>query len=388
MWQRRVEFQLLQPIAFVLRHGNPKMAVMEDQCPEWAEANRPRVLDGARLARRPPRGRARSSPARASASPTSPRWSRSTSSGRPASRCPRPARRLAAWRAEPRRRARRWRPERCPPPTRAADLAALAWQLELGADEAIGEAPVNRFDRAAAPRRRAAPPPAAVAAPLRRVGASRRRWRRPAAISAALRAAHGGLRGLRAEAGRAQPGLRRRRPARAGDDRSARRRGATRTWPGCPSSGARGSCSTGCWRRSGCRGGPSDPARGGLHHQRAALAAAAEPRPVGRRGGDAGAVPLPPHRAGRARRCWWCSARRRRARCSRPPTGSPGCAGAGRPGAASRCCHLPPGGAAARPAEEARGLGGPAGAAARLDGRRRWRRLTPAAPSCRCASRC
>ena len=27
-----------------------------------------------------------------------------------------------------------------------ADLAALAWLLELGADEAIGEAPVNRVD--------------------------------------------------------------------------------------------------------------------------------------------------------------------------------------------------------------------------------------------------
>lgn len=46
MWQRRVEFDLLLPVAFVLRHGNPKMAVMEDQCPEWAEANRPRVLAG------------------------------------------------------------------------------------------------------------------------------------------------------------------------------------------------------------------------------------------------------------------------------------------------------------------------------------------------------
>jgi glutathione S-transferase len=43
MWNRRVEFQLLAPIAAVLRHGNPKMAVMEDQCPEWAAANRPRV---------------------------------------------------------------------------------------------------------------------------------------------------------------------------------------------------------------------------------------------------------------------------------------------------------------------------------------------------------
>ena len=44
MWSRRVEFQLLAPVAAVLRHGNPKMAVMEDQCPAWAEANRPRAL--------------------------------------------------------------------------------------------------------------------------------------------------------------------------------------------------------------------------------------------------------------------------------------------------------------------------------------------------------
>lgn len=45
MWQRRVEFQLLLPIAFVLRHGNPAMAVLERrQCPEWAEINRPRVV--------------------------------------------------------------------------------------------------------------------------------------------------------------------------------------------------------------------------------------------------------------------------------------------------------------------------------------------------------
>ncbi|RMF36853.1 MAG: glutathione S-transferase [Alphaproteobacteria bacterium] len=47
MWQRRVEFQLFMPIGFVLRHGNPAMQVLERvQCPEWAEANRPRVLEG------------------------------------------------------------------------------------------------------------------------------------------------------------------------------------------------------------------------------------------------------------------------------------------------------------------------------------------------------
>jgi DNA polymerase len=41
---------------------------------------------------------------------------------------------------------------------RAALLAALAWQAELGADEAIGETPVDRFAEAA---RAPAPPPAA-----------------------------------------------------------------------------------------------------------------------------------------------------------------------------------------------------------------------------------
>jgi glutathione S-transferase len=46
MWSRRVEFGLLLPAAAVLRHANPKMAVMEDQVPAWAEANRPRVLAG------------------------------------------------------------------------------------------------------------------------------------------------------------------------------------------------------------------------------------------------------------------------------------------------------------------------------------------------------
>jgi len=38
----------------------------------------------------------------------------------------------------------------------AADLAALAWQVEVGADEAIGEEPVNRFEAPAPPARRSA----------------------------------------------------------------------------------------------------------------------------------------------------------------------------------------------------------------------------------------
>ena len=53
------------------------------------------------------------------------------------------------------------------PDTRAALLAALAWQIELGADEAIGEAPINRFAPpkadAADPGRDATPKPPAAA---------------------------------------------------------------------------------------------------------------------------------------------------------------------------------------------------------------------------------
>ncbi len=49
----------------------------------------------------------------------------------------------------------------------AAALAALAWQVELGADEAIGEAPVNRFDLPPpAPAPRPEPVPAPAVAPV------------------------------------------------------------------------------------------------------------------------------------------------------------------------------------------------------------------------------
>jgi DNA polymerase len=43
-------------------------------------------------------------------------------------------------------------------------LAALEWQIELGADEAIGETPVDRFALDAAPRPAAAPPALSVPA--------------------------------------------------------------------------------------------------------------------------------------------------------------------------------------------------------------------------------
>jgi uracil-DNA glycosylase family 4 len=77
---------------------------------------------------------------------------------------------------------------------RAALLAALAWQVELGADEAIGEAPIDRFGLAdPPPRRPAVPAPVAavVTAPVPEAEA-------PAVESAAaLAAACGDLAALR-----------------------------------------------------------------------------------------------------------------------------------------------------------------------------------------------
>ncbi len=47
MWSRRVEFQLMLPIAAVARHGIPAMKVLEgEQCPEWAAFNAAKVQDG------------------------------------------------------------------------------------------------------------------------------------------------------------------------------------------------------------------------------------------------------------------------------------------------------------------------------------------------------
>ena len=46
MWQRRVEWRLLLPIAHVFRHTHPHMAQLENpQVADWAAANRPRVLE-------------------------------------------------------------------------------------------------------------------------------------------------------------------------------------------------------------------------------------------------------------------------------------------------------------------------------------------------------
>jgi glutathione S-transferase len=44
MWQRRIEFGLLVPVAFAFRHQHPGAAHLESpQIPEWAELNRPRA---------------------------------------------------------------------------------------------------------------------------------------------------------------------------------------------------------------------------------------------------------------------------------------------------------------------------------------------------------
>jgi glutathione S-transferase len=46
MWNRRIEMHLFQPVSHVFRHTHPAMKEMEiPQVPDWAEANRPRVVD-------------------------------------------------------------------------------------------------------------------------------------------------------------------------------------------------------------------------------------------------------------------------------------------------------------------------------------------------------
>lgn len=46
MWQRRVEFNLFQPVSHAFRHVHPAMKEWEKpQVPEWGEANKSRALD-------------------------------------------------------------------------------------------------------------------------------------------------------------------------------------------------------------------------------------------------------------------------------------------------------------------------------------------------------
>ncbi|MEM7423875.1 MAG: glutathione S-transferase family protein, partial [Pseudomonadota bacterium] len=43
MWQRRIELRLMLTIAQHFRHTNPRMAVLEDQCPDWGRINGERI---------------------------------------------------------------------------------------------------------------------------------------------------------------------------------------------------------------------------------------------------------------------------------------------------------------------------------------------------------
>jgi glutathione S-transferase len=45
MWNRRVELNLYAAVSAVFRHLHPAMRQMEEQVPEWGEANKPRALD-------------------------------------------------------------------------------------------------------------------------------------------------------------------------------------------------------------------------------------------------------------------------------------------------------------------------------------------------------
>lgn len=45
MWNRRVELNLYAAVSAVFRHLHPAMAAMEQQVPEWGEANKPRAYE-------------------------------------------------------------------------------------------------------------------------------------------------------------------------------------------------------------------------------------------------------------------------------------------------------------------------------------------------------
>lgn len=45
MWQRRVELRLMATIASCFRHTNPRMAALENQCPDWGAVNAGRIDD-------------------------------------------------------------------------------------------------------------------------------------------------------------------------------------------------------------------------------------------------------------------------------------------------------------------------------------------------------
>ena len=44
MWNRRIELNLYEAVSAVFRHLHPAMREMENQIPEWGEANKPRAI--------------------------------------------------------------------------------------------------------------------------------------------------------------------------------------------------------------------------------------------------------------------------------------------------------------------------------------------------------
>ena len=256
-------------------------------------------------------------------------------------------------------------PEPLEPDLRAALLRALAWQVEPGADEAIGDAPVDRFDREAPRRARPGgrhPPPRRRRPPAGRDRGARRRLLRPRGAEGG----HGGLRGLRARLGA-------RNLVFADGNPAARLMvigeapGREEDIAGLPFVGRSGQLLDRMLAAIGLSRRAEDPAHGGLHHQHPAVAAAAEPRASA----DEVAMLLPfLHRhielkAPEVLLLVGAAAVRTLMQTGDGITRMRGrwLDWRGRPGDR----HLPSGGSVARRAEEARGLGRPPGLKARLD---------------------
>ncbi len=272
---------------------------------------------------------------------------------------------------------------------READLAALAWQIELGADEAIGEAPVNRFDVAV---------PAAVAAVPVRI-ASAEGIPVAEASSAEIAAACGDLAALRA-AMAAFEGCSLKQGARNlvfadGDPRArvmviGEAPGRDEDREGLPFVGKSGQLLDRMLAAIGLSRRAETPAEG------AYITNVLPWRPPQNRdpAGDEAAVMLP---------FLYRHIELAAAGGAAPPRQSRGAGGAGHRGGrdadAGQVARLarragggdvPSRGAAARRHQEARGLGGPPDApvAARRGRRRPWRGLIRRGASCRCGSRC
>ena len=195
-------------------------------------------------------------------------------------------------------------PRRPSTPTRAAALAALAWQVELGADEAIGEAPVDRFEaleRAPRPGAAIAAAPAPAPAPARRRALGTAALAAACADLAALRAAMAGFEGCALKHGA--------RNLVFADGNPAARVMVIGEAPGRDEDLRRAAVRRALGAAARPDAGGDRAVAGGRRSRRAAVYITnvlpwrppQNREPVGRRGGDAAAVPLPAHRARRPR---------------------------------------------------------------------------------------